>query len=108
MSFESIEEIIQFAIDKEKEAADFYESVAKEESLSGLKEMLLEFAGEERKHQAMLEGFQKEGVAKEVAEAASLFIASSLSGIVVIEAKQPGNIFLSDSNAGVKNGDDSI
>lgn len=68
MSFENLEDVVKFAIEKEKEAADFYESVARKEALSGLKEMLIEFAGQERKHQAMLEGFLTKGVAEEVKE----------------------------------------
>jgi rubrerythrin len=60
MKFENLEAIINFAIEKEKEAADFYETTSKEVSFSGVKEMFLEFANEERKHQRLLEGFGKE------------------------------------------------
>jgi len=56
MGFESFEEILNFAIAKEKEAANFYEDIAQKAPLSGVGEMLVEFAGEERKHQALLEG----------------------------------------------------
>ena len=59
MSFENFEEIIHFAIEKEKEAVAFYEDVSKQEPYSGAKEAFVEFAQEERKHQAMLEGFLK-------------------------------------------------
>ena len=59
MSFENFEEIVHFAIEKEKEAVAFYEDVSKQESFSGAKEAFVEFAREERKHQAMLEGFLK-------------------------------------------------
>ena len=55
MEFKHITEILDFAIDKEIEAAEFYESVSREENMSGKKEMLLEFADEERKHQKLLE-----------------------------------------------------
>ena len=44
MPFESFEEILQYAIEKEKEAADFYEEASSQESFSGSKEMLLQFA----------------------------------------------------------------
>ncbi len=55
MSFESFEEIVGYAIEKEKEAADFYANVAKQEPFSGVREALEEMAEEEKKHQAMLE-----------------------------------------------------
>ena len=55
MSFESFEEVIEFAIEKEKEAAAFYAECAEQEPFSGVKESLLEFSAEEKKHQAMME-----------------------------------------------------
>jgi rubrerythrin len=58
MHFESIEEILKFAIEKEQEAAAFYDEVAQQESFSGAKKTFQEFAAEERKHQAMLEDFE--------------------------------------------------
>jgi rubrerythrin len=65
MSFESFEEIVGFAIEKEKEAADFYANVAKQEPFSGVREALEEMAEEEKKHQAMLENL---GENKEILE----------------------------------------
>jgi len=59
MSFGSFEEIVRFAIDKEKEAIAFYEDAGKQETYSGGRKAFLEFADEERKHQALLEGFLK-------------------------------------------------
>ena len=55
MSFESIEEVLNYAIEKEKEAAAFYAECAEQEPFSAIKETLLEFSEEEKKHQAMLE-----------------------------------------------------
>jgi len=55
MSFESFEEILQYAIDREREAAEFYEEASGQESFSGSREMLLQFAEEERHHQTILE-----------------------------------------------------
>lgn len=55
MGFKSFEEILEFAIAKEEEAADFYEDIAQKAPFSGAKEMLAEFAVEERKHQSLLE-----------------------------------------------------
>ena len=68
MQFENLKAIINFAIEKEKEAADFYDEVSEKELFSGSKQMLKEFANEERKHQAMLENFLTKGVDKSVAE----------------------------------------
>ena len=68
MEFENLKAVIDYAIEREKEAADFYESVSEEEPMSGAKQMLEEFAQEERKHQAMLEKFRTEGIDKELAE----------------------------------------
>jgi len=55
MSFSSYDDIIRFAIEKEIEAAEFYEECAEKESFSGAKKTLEEMAAEERKHQSMLE-----------------------------------------------------
>ena len=57
MSFKSIDEIIEYAIEKEKEAAEFYENLSRKEPFAGSRDMFGEFAAEERKHQAMLENF---------------------------------------------------
>jgi rubrerythrin len=59
MKFESIEEVIEFAKEKELEAADFYDEVSKEEPFSGAKELLEGFANEERKHYDMLDNIGK-------------------------------------------------
>ncbi|MEW6671081.1 MAG: ferritin family protein [Thermodesulfobacteriota bacterium] len=68
MEFQSIKDILDFAISKEKEAAAFYTDAAKEESMSGAKDMLKEFAQEERKHQTLLEEFKKKGFASGISE----------------------------------------
>ena len=59
MSFESFEEIINFAIEKEKEAVAFYEDASGQGPYSGARKTFEEFAEQERKHQTMLEGFLK-------------------------------------------------
>ena len=59
MNFDSFEDIIRYAIDREKEAVAFYEDAAGQEIYSGAKKTFEEFAGEERKHEALLEGFLK-------------------------------------------------
>ena len=62
MSFESFEEIVDYAIDKEKEAASFYEEASRQEKYSGAKDIFEAFAKEERKHEAMLENFSKDNI----------------------------------------------
>lgn len=56
MSFGSFEEVVTYAIEKEKEAAVFYDEISSREKFSGAKELFAGFADEERKHQKMLEG----------------------------------------------------
>ncbi|MCP4346787.1 MAG: ferritin family protein [Desulfobacterales bacterium] len=68
MQFENLKDLIDFAVQKEKEAAELYDTASEEEAMSGAKEMLKEFAREERKHQALLEKFEKGGIDKSVAE----------------------------------------
>ena len=61
MQFESLQEIIDFAVSKEIEDAAFYEEISAQEAMSGAKEMLLEFAAQEKKHRQMLEEFKAKG-----------------------------------------------
>jgi rubrerythrin len=61
MTFDSFDDILQFAIDREKEAVAFYEGLSRRETFSGVRETFESFAREERKHQSMLEGFLNKG-----------------------------------------------
>lgn len=54
MVFGSVDEILNFAIDKEKEAVAFYRSLAGEATRTSLKETFERFAQEEEKHVALL------------------------------------------------------
>ena len=54
MKFGSVDEILSFAIDREKEAVDFYSSLAKEATRTSLKETFERFAKEEGNHVALL------------------------------------------------------
>jgi rubrerythrin len=58
MQFDSISEVIDFAIEKEIEAAAFYADAAQQELYSGARQLFTEFAQEERKHQQMLENLK--------------------------------------------------
>ena len=61
MKFDSLEAIVDFAIEKEKEAVTFYSGLAKEEAFSGNKELFTDFAREEGKHHKMLIDFKTKG-----------------------------------------------
>jgi rubrerythrin len=65
MGFENFDGILDFAIEKEQEAADFYSMVARHEDLPGSREMFEEFASEELKHKKMLENMKKTGNVEE-------------------------------------------
>ncbi len=54
MEFGSVDEILRFAIDGEKEAVEFYTSLAKEATRASLKQVFESFAKEEEKHVALL------------------------------------------------------
>ena len=62
MKFENLEAIVDFAIEKEIEAAEFYSDLSQKEHFSGSSKMFEEFAAEERKHQKLLEDFKTQGV----------------------------------------------
>jgi rubrerythrin len=56
-NFGSIDDVVQFAIEKEREAADFYRTAAENEALEVNKNVLIDFAEEEEKHEQMLKDF---------------------------------------------------
>jgi rubrerythrin len=58
MEFKSIDDIVEFAIEKEIEAADFYQSAAENEDVKGTADVLTEYAEEERKHEKMLKNLK--------------------------------------------------
>ena len=66
MDFNSVEEILNYAIEREKEAVEFYEEISSQEAFSGAKNTFEGFAKEEQKHQTMLEDFSinKEKIAE--------------------------------------------
>lgn len=59
MGFDSFEAIIRYAIEREQEAAAFYEDAGRQEHYAGARRTFEDFAAEERKHEALLEGFLK-------------------------------------------------
>ena len=62
MKFENLEAIVDFAIEKEKEAVEFYNDISRQEKFSGTSKMFAEFADEERKLQKLLEDFKTKGI----------------------------------------------
>ncbi len=62
MNFKTFEEIMEYAINKEKEAEKFYTEASEKETYSGAKELFRGFALEERGHQKMLENFSVENI----------------------------------------------
>ena len=68
MQFENLQEIIDFAIERETEAHAFYTELSDEESMSGAKEMLLEFAKEEEKHAKLLQSIGTEDAGKALSD----------------------------------------
>lgn len=50
----TVDEILDYAIDQEQQAADFYASFAARAEKAGMKKMLLEFAEEEKRHKERL------------------------------------------------------
>jgi rubrerythrin len=59
MNFGSIDEILEFAIDREKEAVTFYNDLSKLEKIASLKQTFKELAQEEAKHVKLLTGISK-------------------------------------------------
>jgi len=65
----SIDEVLDFAIAREQEAIDFYTGLAKKVDSSALRVLLEEFAEEERGHKEKLEGVKAGGMAMETGAA---------------------------------------
>ncbi len=64
MEFKTLRDIIDYAIDKEKEAAAFYEEISGMEVASGSRQMFKDFAAEEQKHRKLLENIEQKGVSE--------------------------------------------
>lgn len=59
--FGSVEQILDFAIDQEQQAVDFYNSLAETAKTKDMKEIFKSFAKEEIGHKAKLTKFKNEG-----------------------------------------------
>ena len=63
MQFENLDAIIDFAIANEREAVEFYTNLSQQESFSGSKQMFVEYAEEEKKHEKLLMDLKAGGMA---------------------------------------------
>ncbi len=63
MEFKTPNDILDYAIGKEKEARQFYLDISEEETLSGNRQVFLDFAREEDKHVVMLEKLKAGAIA---------------------------------------------
>ncbi len=61
-SFESINEVLDFAMQSEQEAVDFYTALAAKMQNEEMKEVFLQFAREEVGHKARLQKIKDEGL----------------------------------------------
>jgi rubrerythrin len=57
-TWNSIDEVLAFAIEKEQEAADFYLALSRQSNRESLRELLVSFAQEELGHKAKLEAIR--------------------------------------------------
>jgi rubrerythrin len=96
MQFENLKAVLEFAIEKEIEAAEFYESIAREESAAGSKKMFLEFSAEEQKHRALLENIDKKGVAQGLADYKFKWITDIKRSDYVVEMEYEKNMAYND------------
>ena len=62
MSFKTFEDIIAYAIQKEKEAVQFYNEASEQEKYADAKSAFSSFAEEEQRHVTMLENISKSNV----------------------------------------------
>jgi rubrerythrin len=91
MKFENLEAIVDFAIEKEIEAAEFYSDLSQKEHFSGSGKMFEEFAAEERKHQKLLEDFKTQGVTASMQDYKLKWITDIKRSDYVVELEyQPG------------------
>lgn len=79
MDEKKFKEVIQFAIDKEIEAFNFYTDASKNSKYSGGKEIFLSLAKEEEGHRKLLENLNMEGVSeKRIEKVPDLLISDYL------------------------------
>jgi len=63
MKFETFDEIITYAIEKEKQAVAFYEDLSRHERSSDIKDTFQSFVKDEQKHVYILTNYSKKNIA---------------------------------------------
>jgi rubrerythrin len=58
-NFESVDAVLDFAIEREQEASDFYTELAAKVKRPDMKTLLIQFAEEEKGHKAKLQGVKQ-------------------------------------------------
>ena len=61
MIFQTVDELLDFAISEEEKASEFYTALAKQMERPWMKEIFIELSREELGHKAVLEGIKKGG-----------------------------------------------
>ncbi len=82
MNFASIDEILDFAIEREKEAVQFYLGLSKRETIKALQETFFELAQEEGKHVKLITSLKLNKIAitsYEIGEITNLKISDYLT-----------------------------
>ncbi len=81
-SFSSVEEILDFAVSKEEEAAEFYSGLANQMERPAMRDVFKEFANEERRHKAKLQEIKRDKLLAPAAQKVmNLKIAEQLSDV---------------------------
>ena len=80
-TFHSLEEILNFAIEAEKEAYEFYTRLAENAELEHVKNALRGFAQEEQQHKAQLESMKQSGNLPEGGTVTDLKLADYLTDV---------------------------
>lgn len=62
MHFDTFKEIMDYAVEKEREAAEFYDELSRQGQFSNIKDIFSGFAKEEKRHQSMLQDFTKKNL----------------------------------------------
>ena len=96
MEFESLAAVLDFAIEKEMEAAAFYTHISQEEAFSGTAKMFEEFAQEERKHGQLLEDFKAKGIAASIKDYQFKWIADIKRSNYVVDLEYRRGMGYSD------------
>ncbi len=81
-NFNTIDEILDFAISEEQGAVDFYSELSESAKTDDMKQVFLDFAGEEIKHKQRLLKIKEEGIfTLETTKVADLMISDYLVNI---------------------------